>query len=63
MRTVFAAAKIAGVVLLAQGITAQAAEVRVIAGTAMSGILGELSPQFERATGHKLVVHTASPAR
>jgi molybdate transport system substrate-binding protein len=56
VRTVFAAAKVAAVVLLAQGVTAQAAEVKVIAGTAMSGILGELAPQFERATGHKLVV-------
>lgn len=56
VRAVFAAAKIGAVVLLAQGITAQAAEVKIIAGTAMSGILGELAPQFERATGHKLVV-------
>jgi molybdate transport system substrate-binding protein len=56
VRTVFAACRIAAVVVLAQGVTAQAAEIKVIAGTGLSGVLGELGPQFERATGHKLVV-------
>jgi molybdate transport system substrate-binding protein len=51
-----AAAKIAVVVLFAQGAAVQAAEIKVIAGTAMSGVLGELGPPFEQATGHKLVV-------
>lgn len=35
---------------------AKAADVRVIAGAALSGVIGELGPQFERSTGHKLVV-------
>ena len=42
--------------VLAQGAVVQAAEVRVIAGSALSPVLGELGPQFERATGHKLVI-------
>jgi len=42
--------------VLAQGAVVQAAEVKVIAGTALSPVLGELGPQFERATGHKLVI-------
>jgi molybdate transport system substrate-binding protein len=35
----------------------QAAEIRIVAGPAMSGVLGELGPQFERNFGHKLIVH------
>ena len=35
----------------------QAAELRVLAGGSLSGPLNELGPQFERASGHKLVIH------
>ena len=42
--------------LLTQGAAATAAEVNVMAGNALAGVLGELGPQFERATGHKLVM-------
>lgn len=42
--------------LLAQGVVANAAEVKVMAGRALAGVIGELGPQFERATGHKLVM-------
>jgi len=35
----------------------QAAELKVIAGGSMTGALNELGPQFERASGHKLVIH------
>lgn len=35
----------------------EAAELRIIAGGSMTGSLNELGPQFERATGHKLVIH------
>jgi molybdate transport system substrate-binding protein len=34
----------------------RAAELKVLAGGAMTGVLGELGPQFERATGHKVVI-------
>jgi molybdate transport system substrate-binding protein len=40
--------------LLAQGAAATAAEVKVMAGNALAGVIGELGPQFESATGHKL---------
>ena len=33
-----------------------AAEVKVMAGAALTGVIGELGPKFERATGHKLVI-------
>jgi molybdate transport system substrate-binding protein len=36
---------------------AKAAELKVLAGGSMTGPLNELGPQFERATGHKLVIH------
>ena len=51
-----AAAKFGFIALLAQGVAANAAEVKVMAGVAMTGAFGELGPQFERATGHKIVI-------
>jgi molybdate transport system substrate-binding protein len=50
------AAKIGLVALLAQGVAANAAEVKIMAGAAMRGAFGELVPQFERATGHKIAI-------
>ena len=50
------AAKFGFIALLAQGVAANAAEVKVLAGAAMRGAFGELVPQFERATGHKIVI-------
>jgi molybdate transport system substrate-binding protein len=34
---------------------AQAAEIRLLASNAMAGVMEELTPAFEKATGHKLV--------
>jgi molybdate transport system substrate-binding protein len=51
-----AAAKFGFIALLGQGVAANAAEVNVMAGVAMRGIIGELGPQFERATGHKIAI-------
>ena len=36
---------------------AEAAELKVIAGGSMTGPLNALSPEFEKATGHKLSIH------
>src|SRR5690349_10248141 len=44
------------IALLAQSVAATAAEVKVMAGAAMRGAFGELVPQFERSTGHKIVI-------
>jgi molybdate transport system substrate-binding protein len=41
-------------ILLAQTITAGAAEIKVLSTHAAMEVLTELGPQFERATGHKL---------
>jgi molybdate transport system substrate-binding protein len=35
----------------------RAAELQVLAGGSMAGLMNELAPQFERASGHKLVIH------
>ncbi|HUF81374.1 MAG TPA: substrate-binding domain-containing protein, partial [Burkholderiales bacterium] len=56
MRLFLTAAKIGFALLVTQGLAAEAAEVKVIAGVAMRTVWEELAPQFERATGHKLVI-------
>jgi molybdate transport system substrate-binding protein len=43
-------------ILLTQGVPAKAAEVKVLSAAALRPVMNELSPQFERATGHKLVI-------
>src|SRR2546423_1138156 len=48
------------VALMAQGVAVAAAEVKVMAGAAMTGAFAELLPQFERATGHKIVIQYGS---
>jgi molybdate transport system substrate-binding protein len=35
----------------------QAAELRVLVGGSMTAVLNQLAPPFERASGHKLVIH------
>jgi molybdate transport system substrate-binding protein len=36
---------------------AEAAELKLIAGGSLAGLFGELGPQFEKATGHRLAIH------
>ena len=42
--------------LLAVGIAAEAAEVKVLSGIGMRPVMEDLGPKFERATGHKLAI-------
>ena len=37
--------------------SAQAVELKLIAGGSLTGLLKELGPQFEKTTGHKLAIH------
>src|ERR1700738_4486492 len=58
MTSVMAATSILGLALVMSPITGlRAADLKVIAGGSMTGSLNELGPQFERASGHKLVIH------
>jgi molybdate transport system substrate-binding protein len=42
--------------------TAQSAEVKILAGGSMTASLKELAPKFEQATGHRLdIVFAATP--
>ena len=53
-----AAASMLGLALAMPPMTdVHAAELRILAGGSMTGPLNELGPLFERATGHKLVIH------
>ena len=42
------------------GITAEAAEIKVLSAFAMQSVLEDLGPKFERATAHKLAVTFAT---
>ena len=53
-----AAASVLGLALVMSPMTdLHAAELKILAGGSMTGSLNELGPQFERASGHKLVIH------
>ena len=45
---------------LVHGLTAEAAEIKVIGATPMTAVIKELGAQFERETGHKLVTKFVS---
>jgi molybdate transport system substrate-binding protein len=51
-----AVTKIGFVFLLFYGVVAEAADINVLCSNAIIPIMNELSPQFERATGHKLAI-------
>src|ERR1700681_841275 len=50
-----AAAILASAMMLAAGISASADEIRVISSNALKPVLEQIAPEFETATGHKLV--------
>ncbi len=56
IRSLVAAANIGFMFLLVGGITAQAAEVKVLSAGGMQSVMEDLGPKFERATGHKLEI-------
>jgi molybdate transport system substrate-binding protein len=51
-----AAASMLGLALVGSPMV-EAAELKVLAGGSMTGPLTELGPEFERASGHRLVIH------
>lgn len=55
-RSFLMTARIGVALLLVQYLSAEAAEVKVVAGVAMRAVWEDIAPQFERATGHKLVL-------
>ncbi len=60
IRSLVAVAQISALVGLAQGLTAEAAEVKVIGATPMTAVVKELGAQFERDTGHTLITKFVS---
>ena len=50
-----ATAKATFLLLLAQSLAAQAAEVKVFSGGGVRSVMTELAPMFDRTTGHKVV--------
>jgi molybdate transport system substrate-binding protein len=58
MPLVIAAASILGIApALSPAGGARAAELKVLAGGSLRSVLSELGPEFERASGHRLVIH------
>jgi molybdate transport system substrate-binding protein len=45
-----------GLLILAHAASASAAEIRVLCSNGLKAVFEELAPQFERASGHKVVV-------
>ena len=63
MRTAICAARtLAFVILLAQAGVVSAAEIKVLSPAGFRPVLNELGPQFERSSGHKLVIAYGSAA-
>jgi len=56
IRSLAAAAIFGLMILWAQGVAAEAAEVKVLCAAAMRSVMNELGPRFERATGHQLII-------
>lgn len=54
---VAAAAMLDLVLVMLPTASLKAAELKVLAGGSLTGPLNEIAPQFERASGHKLVIH------
>src|SRR5258706_1643410 len=48
--------------LCAAGLPAAAAEITLLSSVGVTAVLEELLPQFERATGHKVVAHLGTAA-
>ena len=61
MKRIISIAAIALTFILAQPNPANAAEIRVWAARAIATVLAAIGPQFERATGHKLIVSSDLP--
>jgi molybdate transport system substrate-binding protein len=52
-----AASMLGGALVICPMTSPGAAELKILAGGSMTGSLNELGPQFERSSGHKLVIH------
>ncbi len=57
-----ATATVVSLILLARGPATSAAEIKIIGLAGMTPLMNELAPQFERTTGHKLVMRFGSGA-
>jgi molybdate transport system substrate-binding protein len=55
-------AAVVSLILLAQGVATSGAEIKIIGLAGMTPLMNELAPQFERTTGHKLVMRFGSGA-
>jgi molybdate transport system substrate-binding protein len=57
MRTAAATAALVALALMQQGGPAQSAEIRVFSSAAPRGVFRDLVPDFERTTGHRLIIN------
>jgi molybdate transport system substrate-binding protein len=60
LRLLAAAAKVGLMILLTQGLAAQAAEIKVLSAVAVRSALDDLAPKFERTSGHKVTISYAT---
>jgi len=57
MSLLIAAASVLGIAPVLSPARSEAAELKVLAGGSLRSVLTELGPEFERTSGHKLVIH------
>ncbi len=57
MSLLIAAASILGIAPVLSSARSDAAELKVLAGGSLRSVLTELGPEFERTSGHRLVIH------
>ena len=62
MNRIIATTAVALTLIIVQPIVAGAVEIKVWAARAIATVLAEIGPQFERSTGHKLIVSSDLPA-
>lgn len=55
-----AAAGLAAFIVFAQAVTAESADIKVLSANGMREVMEDLSPKFERATGHRLALAFAT---
>src|SRR5260370_39312070 len=62
IRSLGAAATIGFMILLAQTAIVRAAEIKVLSASVFTGVIDDIAVEFQRMTGHKVIIDYYTPA-